>query len=63
MSKFSIENELISSHQSGFKPGHSCVNQLEFITHEIYKYFDEINKVRDLFFEISKAFDKVCRMT
>ena len=30
-----IENELISSNQSGFKPGDSCTNQLLSITHEI----------------------------
>ena len=28
MFKFFIENELISSNQSGFKPGDSCINQL-----------------------------------
>ena len=30
MFKFFIDNELISSNQSGFKPGDSCVNQLSF---------------------------------
>ena len=33
--EFFIENELISSNQSGFKHGDSCVNQLLSITHEI----------------------------
>ena len=33
--EFFIENELISSNQSGFKHGDSCVNQLFSITHEI----------------------------
>ena len=32
---FFIENDLISQHQSGFKPGDSCINQLSSITHEI----------------------------
>ena len=32
---FSFENELISSDQSGFKPGDSCINQLLSIIHEI----------------------------
>ena len=34
--EFFIANELISSNQSGFKPGDSCVNQLLSFTHEIY---------------------------
>ena len=33
--KFSIENDLISSNQSGFKSGDSCINQLLSITHDI----------------------------
>ena len=32
---FFFENELISSDQSGFKPGDSCINQLLSIIHEI----------------------------
>ena len=35
--EFFIGNELISSNQSGFKAGDSCINQLLSITHEIYK--------------------------
>ena len=53
-----IENELISSNQSGFKPGDSCINQLLSITHEIYKSFDGY-EVRGVFLDMSKAFDKV----
>ena len=30
-----------------------------FITHEVYKSFDEDHKVRSVFLDISKAFDKV----
>ena len=59
MFNFFIENELISSNQSGFKPGNSCVNQLMSVTHEIYKSFDEGHKVRGVLLGISKAFDKV----
>ena len=33
--RFFIENDLISQHQSGFKPGDSCINQLLSITHEL----------------------------
>ena len=37
--------------------GDSCVNQLIAITHEIYKSFDD--KMKGVFIDISKAFDKV----
>ena len=56
---FFIENDLISQHQSGFKPGDSCINQLLSITHEIYQSFDQGFDVRSVFLDISKAFDKV----
>ena len=52
---FFIENDLTSQHQSGFKPGDSCINQLLSTTHEIFQSFD----VRSVFLDISKAFDKV----
>ena len=54
-----IDNELISSNQSGFKPGDSCINQLLSITHKIYKSFDDGYEVRGVFLDISRAFDKV----
>ena len=57
--EFFIANELISSNQSGFKPGDSCINQLLSITHKIYKSFDDGYEVRGVFLDISKAFDKV----
>ena len=56
---FFIKNDLISQHQSGFKPGDSCINQLLSISHEIYQSFDESFDVRSVFLDISKAFDKV----
>ena len=56
---FFIENDLISEHQSGFKSGDSCTNQLLSITHEIYQSFEEDFDVRSVFRDISKAFDKV----
>ena len=59
MFAFFIENDLISQHQSGFKPGVSCINQLLSITHEIYQSFDEGFDVRSAFLDISKAFGKV----
>ena len=57
--EFFIANELISSNQSDFKPGDSCINQLLSITHEIYKSFDNGYEVRGVFLDISKVFDKV----
>ena len=57
--RFFIKNDLISQHQSGFKPGDSCINQLLSITHEIYQSFDQGFDVRSVFLNISKAFDKV----
>ena len=59
MFRFFIENDLISQHQSGFKPGDSCINQLLSITHEIHQSFDEGFDVRNVLLDISKAFDKV----
>ena len=56
---FFIENDLISQHQSRFKPEDSCINQLLSITYEIYQLFDEGFDVRSVFLDISKAFDKV----
>ena len=54
-----IDNNLISSYQSGFKEGDSCIKQLLSITHEIYISLDEGFEVREVFLDISKAFDKV----
>ena len=56
---FFIEKDLISQHQSGFKPGNSCINQLLSITHEIYQSFDEDFDVCSVFLDISKVFDKL----
>ena len=59
MFKFSIENRLISSNQSGFITDDSCINQLLSITHEIHESFDFGLEFRSVFLDISKAFDKV----
>ena len=59
MLEFFIENKLISSSQSGFKPGDSFINQLLSITQKIYTSFDEGLEVRSVFLDISKPFDKV----
>ena len=56
---FFIDNNLVSSNQSGFRPADSCLNQLIAITHEIYKSFDDGHEVRGVYLDISNAFDKV----
>ena len=55
---FTTEN-ILAPNQSGFKPGDSCFNQLLSITHEIYSSFEDGFKVRSVFLDISKAFDKI----
>ena len=59
MLQFFAENKLISSSQSDFKPGDSCIGQLLSITHEIHTSFVEGLDVRSVFLDTSKAFDKV----
>ena len=59
MHSFFIENNLISSNQSGFKQGDTCINQVLSLTHEIYQSLDQGYEVRGVFLDISKAFDKV----
>ena len=41
MYSFFVENDLIFSHQSGFKQGDSCINQLLSIIHDIYQSLDQ----------------------
>ena len=50
---------LISSKQSVFKPGNSCINQLIYITHKMYESLGAGLEVSSAFRDISKAFDKV----
>ena len=49
----------LSSFQSGFIPGDSTVNQLTFMYNTFCKALDEGKEVRIVFFDISKAFDRV----
>ena len=46
---FFLDKGLISANQSGFKPGHFCINQLLSITPNIYKSFDDGYEVRGCF--------------
>ena len=54
-------NQLLTSNQSGFRPGDSTVNQLLSITYKIYSAFEEFpsGETRAVFLDVSKAFDKV----
>ena len=56
---FLDQNRLISTKQSGFRPGDSCIYQLISITSDIYKNFEKHDETRAVFLDISKAFDKV----
>ena len=55
MYPFFIENDLISSSQSGFKQEGYCINLLLSITHDIYQFLDQGYEVRGVFLDISKA--------
>ena len=53
---FLDENRLISTMQSGFRSGDSCIYQA--YTSDIYLNFENYEETRALFLDISKAFDK-----
>ena len=50
-------NNIISSHQHGFRPAHSCQSQLILLTEDILKAMDAHKQI-DLL-DFCKAFDKV----
>ena len=50
-------NKLVSKNQSGFQRGDSCINHLLSTTHEIFTSFDNALEVRNVFLDISKAFN------
>ena len=56
---FLTETRVFTPYQSGFLPGDSIVNQLTFLYNKICKALDEGLEIRFIFFDISKAFDKV----
>ena len=53
--KYLDDNNLLTSNQSGFWPGDSCVHQLLSITNEILKAFDAypLLDVRGIFLDLS----------
>ena len=56
---FFCKNNLLSSNQSWFRPGYSCINQLLSINDEILSAFEKGLEVRGIFLDIYKTFDKV----
>lgn len=56
---FIRDNDLITTKQSGFKPGDSTVYQLTHIYHLFAEALDKKKDVRIVFCDISKAFDRV----
>ena len=56
---FLNDNDLLYKYQSGFIPGHSTTFQLVDIYHHICQTFDQNQLSCMVFFDISKAFDRV----
>jgi hypothetical protein len=54
-----LENNIIINNQSGFTKGDSAIYQLINIINEFGKALDEGKEVRVIFYDISKAFDRV----
>ena len=57
VTKYLIQHSVITPYQSGFRTGDSTINQLLY--NEFAKALDEGKKIRVVFLDISKAFDKV----
>ena len=57
--KYIWDKNIISPKRFRFRPGESCVNRPLSITHYIFTSFDNGLEVREVFLNISKAFDKV----
>jgi hypothetical protein len=56
---FLLKNILITKFQSGFRSGHSIVNQLISILNDFEKAIDDGKEIIIIFCDISKAFDRV----
>ena len=53
--EYLTENDLITEHQSGFKPKDYCINQLLSVTHDIYKSLDDGFEVKGVFLNIRQS--------
>ena len=56
---FLKDTDFFTSYQSGFMPGDSTINQLTYLYDKFCNALDQGLEVRIIFFDISKAFDKV----
>ncbi|CAG2193089.1 unnamed protein product [Mytilus edulis] len=56
---FNFIRVLITEHQSGFMPNDSTRNQLLYICNVLSKALDKGKDIRFIFFDISKAFDRL----
>ena len=56
---FLQENNVLTSFQSGFIQGDSSVNELTLLYNVFCKALDDELDVRSVFFDISKAFDRL----
>ena len=54
-----MDNNILTSLQSGFMPGDSTVNQLTYLYNAICQALDQGKEVRAVFCDRSKAFDRV----
>ena len=54
-----LDIKFITPFQSGFIPGDCTVNQLTFLYNSFCKALDDGKEIRIVFFDISKAFDRV----
>ena len=54
-------NDILTPHQFGFRPGDSTVNQLLAVAHKIYSAFEATptEETRAVFLDLSKALDRV----
>ena len=54
-----MENNILTSFQSGFRRGDSTVNHLSYLYNTFCQALDAGKEVRAIFCDISKAFDRV----
>ena len=54
-----LSNSLLSPLQFGFRPGSSTQEALLYATNDWHSYLDRGSSVAAVFFDLSKAFDKV----
>lgn len=57
--RFLVDIGFFYSLQSGFRPGHSTINQLVYLVHKIHQALEDGKEVRVVFLDVSKAFDRV----